>query len=250
MKLHFYFLASLFCLNFLNADCCSTDDECSPICNEVRTPTFIQNLPVYCEKLWTLDFRVAYYAPQSKKLRKVYSGSWMDVEVELSRSISNNIDVWAGFSWAIQGHGKKHCEFYGFKKQTSASILPLSLGLKWTYSILPCADIYFGAGVCYTFFTIHNRLKELGYSYYEASWSNSFLPYKDHYYKGAWGGIVKFGMHYDLSRIVFVDFFADYFYQKFHFSRHRNSFYYFDRYLHGEINLSGIKTGIGLGVYF
>ncbi len=60
----------------------------------------------------------------------------------------------------------------------------------------------------------------------------------------AFGGILKSGIQYIFKNRAFLDFFAEYAFQKVHFSSKKENVENFDACL------NGLKVGIGLGLYF
>lgn len=188
---------------------------------------------------WTLEVRGAYYSPLSKMMRKIYSSGWLDYQIEASKRISPLTYLWASVNWASKQHGKMWDG--SFRHQTKIYVLPLSIGLKVSYPILACADVYLGGGVCYSFLNIHNC-----HPYYcpSDSFSSYPAPHPRDIYKSAWGGVIKVGFYYQLGGHVFLDLFADYFAQHFRASKHHAM--PFQRY----IDCSGFKLGAGFGVDF
>lgn len=195
---------------------------------------------------WTLEVRGAYYDLSSKAIEKIYTNSWLDYQVEGAKRVHRLWEVWGGICWASKhGHTRRtygSCD-YKFKDSTKMFILPVSLGLKFIYPILPFIDIYAGVGVCYSFLKIKNFCKE-EYSY----WGLHRSPFKKNIYKSRLGGVFKLGFQYALSDSTFFDVFADYYLQHFHFSHkkgksNRNIFNH-------DLDCSGFKFGAGFGVYF
>lgn len=226
MKHLFYFLAIICVSAALSATDCIPDCECNTD--------------------WTLEVRGAYYQPSSKQLRKVYSSCLLDYQVTVAKRVHPFCEVWGEFDWTVK-EGKAHrlADYYDyrFKDKTKLSIIPISLGLKAIYSIFPFIDIYAGAGVSYSFLIIKNHC-EGDYSY----WGYSHSPFKKEINKSGFGGLFKAGFQIAMSESTFLDFFADYTLQRFHFSKHesdsgRSVFKH-------HLDCSGFKFGAGFGVYF
>lgn len=197
-----------------------------------------------CETDWTLEVRGAYYYVPSKPLKHVYTSDWIDYQVETAKRVHNFVEVWGGVSWASkQGHTSRTYGYYSdlFRDQTKIFVLPVSLGLKLIYPILPCVDVYVGGGVCYSFLKIKNFCKE-HYSYLGLSHS----PFRKAIYKNEVGGIFKIGFQFAMSDSTFLDFFADYYTQRFHLSHKTDRRDVFSR----NVDCSGFKFGAGFGVYF
>lgn len=197
-----------------------------------------------CDTDWTLEVRGAYYQPVSKDLRKVYTNHWLDYQVEAAKRMDYFWELWGGVSWASkQGHTHRSYGYdgYAFKDSTKIFVLPVSVGFKLIYPVMPFIDLYAGAGICYSFLKIKNFCKE-HYSYHGLSHS----PFKKGIYKNDFGAIFKVGFQWALSDSTFLDFFADYFVQYFHLSHKFDRRDVFDR----DIDCSGLKVGLGFGVYF
>jgi hypothetical protein len=66
---------------------------------------------------YTLDVRVAYFRPESKAFKNMFSGSWIDYQVEASKSFCNNVEVWANVSWIQKrknfhtGYSSRSCDY-------------------------------------------------------------------------------------------------------------------------------------------
>lgn len=199
-----------------------------------------------CETDWTLEVRGAYYQPCSKKFTKVYSRHLLDYQVEAAKRIHPFGEIWGSVSWASKQSHLWEFDSYSshkFKERTKIFILPISLGGKIIYPILPCVDLYVGAGVCYSFLRIKNSCKdEYSGSYYSHFHCHS--PFKKETTKGNWGAIFKLGFQIAMSDSTFLDFFADYYSQVFHFSGSNHNLFKHD------LDCSGFKLGIGFGVYF
>lgn len=197
-----------------------------------------------CKTDWTLEVRGAYYQPDSKSFRKVYTNHLLDYQVEAAKRVYDFFEIWGGMSWASKhGHTRRAYGYFDhrFKDSTKIFVLPVSLGLKFIYPILPFIDIYVGAGVCYSFLKIKNFCKE-----HYSDWGLSHSPFKKGIYKNDVGGLFKAGFQFAMSDSTFLDFFVDYYLQRFHLSHKHDRR---DVFKH-SIDCSGFKTGVGFGVYF
>lgn len=213
-----------------------------------------RNMAFDCDErdtFWKLTVRGAYYHPSSRPIKKIFSSGWIDYQIESSFQVIDFVEVWGGVAWSLKQHGHFSSSYEGFKIKTKMYVLPLSLGVKFIYPILPCVDFYLGAGGCYSFLKIHAHRPEDPYS--ESDDYSGYSVHHHHHpkrdiYKSGFGGVFKVGFQWDLGDNVFLDLFVDYFSQRFSFSRH-------DR-LRGErvfkrhVDCSGFKYGAGVGVYF
>jgi hypothetical protein len=228
-------------------------------CNEIYDPGLDGSIPC-CPPCfdtcydcpWTLEVRLAYYQPIYRLTKKLYSHAWLDYQVEVSRRVQKYLEIWGGVYWATK-HGNIRSSGYGhrvyddysdsFKNGTKIYVLPLCLGMKFVYPLRPCLDFYLGVGICYSFLEIRNHCKE-HYSY----WGYHYAPFRHVIHKNGLGATFKAGLRYDLCATTFLDFFVDYFAQRFKFSHHddESGRIPFNHYL----DCSGFKYGAGIGVYF
>lgn len=193
---------------------------------------------------WTLEVRGAYYYLPNKSIEKVYTSNWLDYQVEVAKRIHPFVEVWGGMCWANK-HGHTRRKYgpysYAFEDKTKMSVLPVSLGLKAVYPLFPYVDVYMGAGVSYSFLRIKNFCKE-----HYSDWGLSHSPFKKAIYKNQFGGVFKLGFQVAMSTTTFLDFFVDYYLQRFHLSHKVDSRDIFRR----NVDCSGFKFGAGFGVYF
>ena len=193
---------------------------------------------------WTLEVRGAYYYVPNKAVEKVYTSDWLDYQVEVAKRVHPFVEVWGGFNMASKhGHASRVYGSYDyrFKDSTRVYVLPFSLGLKLIYPLFPFVDVYAGAGACYSFLKIKNFCKE-----HYSSMGISRSPFRKAIYKNDVGGVFKVGFQVALSETTFLDFFTDYYAQRFKLSEKSDPRYVFKRH----IDCSGFKFGAGFGVYF
>lgn len=184
---------------------------------------------------WSMELGAAFYRPQ-KSVKEVYSGGWIDYQLEASRILNCNVEIWAGVNWIAKKH--EESEDY-FSSEGSCSsiedkkriwILPVSIGAKYFYYFTPRISAYVGGGIVYTFL----RMERHG-DYVKNAHSKHGL-----------GAVIKSGIRYDWGDYTFVNVFVDYYSQKFDLSRSERELG-IDRH---ELDLSGLKIGLGVGVYF
>lgn len=196
-------------------DCCSTDSCCFN----------------WCEG-WSAEFRIAWYSPSSHKFRKIYSNSLADYQIELSKKLFGNWDLWLDVDYATK---KGHSTY--FHDKTRITIVPIILGARYSFDLCYDFQLYLGAGVNYTFLRIHDD------SHYV----------KKHVHKEQFGGTFKVGLKKYFCDCFFVDVFVDYFLQDFHFSGkdRLSSSSGSERFVQRHsANLSGFKIGAGIGYTF
>ena len=183
------------------------------------------DLEASCLSGFEVETKVSAFFPSSKIIRRIYSDTVPYYELEIAKTFCNDWQVWLGVGF-LSNDGRA----IGCKNKTSFRLIPITLGLKYLYSVNSCMDLYTGAGACW-----------------------SFLKNKDHspfVHKNisdeALGGIFKLGFIYRIKERVFIDIFTEYLYQHFSFKRH-----YEDHYtIRHNLNMSGLKIGLGLGFNF
>lgn len=191
-----------FFLGHLSADCLS--DYCPTVC---------------------VNARVAYFRPESKKVRKIYADGWADYQLEVFQELCPNWQIWSGISgFSKKGHSLE------LHDHTKLQLIPLSLGLKYIYPFTCNLDGYLGVGACYSFLHIRDHSDYV----------------EQHISRQDWGGVGQIGLYYQAQQGFFINLFADYFYQRFYF-HHVDFSHYVQRH---NLNLSGWKLGAGIGICF
>lgn len=183
-------------------------------------PLFLSANP--CDH-WSVEGRVAYLYPMSKKFRRIYPEGGADYQLEISRKFCNHWAIWANTSWF---HKKGHST--GIHYRTRIDLIPVGIGLKKSFCLTECIDVYLGAGVNYTFLRLKNY--------------SDFV--KRHMDKEAFGGVIKSGVNYQVSEHIYAGLFIDYMIQRFNFHGHRHHVYRHD------VNADAFKFGGNIGMSF
>lgn len=140
-----------------------------------------------CTNTATLEFRASYFRPYSKALRESLNDWAVDYALEAT------IPVWRGLNvWSAVDYFSKSGKTAGFNKPTHLTIVPLTLGLKYIFSINRYYGIYAGGGARYYFVEMVNRV---------------FPIYRTTHRYG-FGGIVEFGNMICISDHFLIDIFA------------------------------------------
>jgi hypothetical protein len=219
---------------------------------------------------WQIEGRVSYFYPFSHLFRKIYNDGGVDYGLEVSKKIYCDIYGWAGLDWFYKrGHSD------GLHNKTSIRLNTGTFGLKYMYTLpffdslrgsiplLQCVRSYIGLGAAYS------KLRIWNHSHFVRERVNKYV----------WGGILKTGFQIDLGCGVFLDIFSDYTYQPVDFKgknchredsrclhtsqhgpgshgqSHRHSDINHEEdcgnnHGHKNVDLGGIRTGIGLGYSF
>lgn len=146
---------------------------------------------------WDVEirFRTAYFHPASSKVRKIYGDGWADYQLEISKGIECNWNVWAG----VSGFSRKGSSLGIHHRSTKLQLVPIYLGVRYSYPITKHIDLYLGAGGCYSFLNIRDK------AYYV----------HEHTRKQGWGGVFQSGVNFTFCNFT-IGFFFDYFLQRFH----------------------------------
>lgn len=196
------------------------------------TLSLIFSLPLLAICDWksigvTAEMRVAYYHPYSSLVRRIYGNGWADYQLELSAPIAYNWKICTG----ISGFSREG-ESIGLNDPTRLQLIPLNLGLKVFFPLFDCVNFYLGGAVCYSSLNIKD---------------DSEHNIHRHIRRQGLGGLLQSGVTYRFWREAYVSLFADYFFQKFHFSKSKRSHHYVERI---KLDMSGYKMGVGLGMVF
>lgn len=171
--------------------------------------------PLFAECQSSVEIRSAAFFHSSKRFREIYGNVGACYEFEISTKLHSCCDAWTNFDW-FSKHGKSD----GFSDPTRVSIANISLGLKFPYQFSEQFTAYIGIGPSLSRIMLKNK--------YQSGTENTS--------KLAVGGVLKTGINYSIYKNVFVDLFFDYLYQPVNFET--------------NVDIGGIKTGIGVGVKF
>lgn len=170
--------------------------------------------------------RASAYFPFERKVQRIYSKIWGFYEGEIDIPICSGF---GGFFSAgyLENSGRSIC----VKDKTSLRMVPLVLGLKYFCKLIPQFEAYVSGGVVYSFLNIRDH-----------------SPYVHrHISKNAFGGTAKLGLAYYFCSNWFIDASVDYLYQYFRFKDRHEKTHYVERH---NLNMSGIKVGVGIGYAF
>lgn len=139
---------------------------------------------------WEVEYRNAFFFPSSSLERRIYHGTRLDYEAEISKHLFTNWYAWTNFTYFSKGGGSDPIGI-----PTRLTLYPLSFGVKYVYPIMCKLSAYAGIGANYTWMHLTN--------------DSAAVPGEN---KGRWGATAKLGVYYDLTERLFVDGFADYLY--------------------------------------
>jgi hypothetical protein len=162
------------------------------------------------------EVRSAAFFHSSKHFRKIYGKVGANYQMEASiKSPYHCFATWANVDWLTK-RGRSE-RYLGHNK---ISIGNISLGIKFPYQFSDRMTAYVGIGASLAKIWLKNK----GLSHHE------------NHSKLACGGVLKSGIYYYITKCIFVDLFVDYLYQPIHFKK--------------LDDVSGLKTGVGVGVKF
>lgn len=171
--------------------------------------------PLSAEFQGSVAFRSAAFFHDSTRFDHIYGNVGGSYQLEATLPLYNQLVGWTNLDW-FSRHGRSE----GLHDPTRVNILNFSFGVK-------------------VFQPLYENL--FGYAGIGLSFSEIWLKNKSHCIhertsKGAFGGVLKAGAYYFISDQVFLDTFVDYLYQPVHFDT--------------QIDIGGVKTGLGIGYMF
>lgn len=163
----------------------------------------------------TLEIRSAAFFPASPTFRDAYGKVNADYQIQATATYCSCYELWTNLDWFYKHKRRDHC------CNTKIRLANASFGVNQVFPLCGNLDAYAGIGVSFGHTILHN---------------DTCCNCKEWISKYAFGGVLKSGIRYYFENCVFVDCFADYLYQPFHF--------------HKDVDVGGLKIGIGLGMQF
>lgn len=167
------------------------------------------------------ELKVSAFFPSSKTVRRSYSNVIPYYELEFSRKVFCGFE---GFFGVGIMHDKGDAK--GSHKHNQFTLVPLTLGLKYTWPIESWIDFYLGAGATWAYLNAHNHY----YNFHQKIDDSSF------------GGVFKTGFVSRCFNCFTIDVFVEYLSQPFCF--HRDGPVVGN--LKHHLNMSGFKLGAGI----
>lgn len=171
---------------------------------------------------FTVQARGGYYYSDSSVLRKIYHNGGGEFEVEGSKYVYDNLSIWLNFNYF-----PRHGHSLGFHNGTTVKVFPISLGLKYAFRIMHCTYFYLGIGGSYTWVQTNDHSRFV----------------KQDLTGRGWGVVGKSGIFFTLGSGWFLDLFADYYYCK-------ASVHHLSGLQRHSPNVGGVRSGLGLGIFF
>lgn len=169
-----------------------------------------------------LEAKGAYFSPTDYRFRKIYSGGGQ-YGAEITHSFwCPNLYLFG----SVDNFYKKGSSI-GASNDTSITLVPIALGLKYFYPI-KCFDVYAGLGIVGTY--MHTK--------------DIAEPLRRNTKRWGVGGIAKAGVIYDVGCNIFLDLFTSYTYTEINFHNHGSLV------RRHNANLSGWAIGAGIGYRF
>lgn len=171
--------------------------------------------PLFAKHQGSVEIRSAAFFPSSELFRKIYGNIGASYQLEISTMLNGSSIGWINFDWF-----SKHGTSVGFHDPTKVSIANISLGFKFLHPFSEQFIPYFGIGSSFGKIWLKNQ-SQCGHERVSTL---------------AIGSVLKTGIYYFLHKQTFIDVFVDYLYQPAHFET--------------NVNIGGLKTGVGLGLKF
>lgn len=191
-------------------------------CNE--TPIAPPREVTCCSSSWmtSLEFRIAAFCPLTGTLRRIYDSAIPFYQFEANYGQGGPVSAWFNV-----GYLGKSGRSQGEEDRTNLRLVPIGLGLKYSFYLPYCWQGYIGAGPAYSFLTIHDH-----------------SDFNHHIHRDALGAMAKLGFTYEFWRCAFLDLFIDYYYTEFKFSGNRNCA------RRNNLDVSALIVGAGIGWAF
>lgn len=172
-----------------------------------------------------IEGKLAYFRPNAKALRAIYSQNWMNSQFEITTPLWRCLNLYGSVNYlSTSGHSTED-------NKSTVRIVPISLGLKYRQPIKEKGkkmDLYFAGGMRYFFVKIKNN--------------DEFVVRR--ITKQGLGGVAEVGTLIFLTQNFLLDLFADYSYKRFDFSTNK-------LVVEGhKLDVGGFSAGAGLGFCF
>ncbi len=145
--------------------------------------------------LFSVDAKVGAYFLLNSTIRDLYGPVLPAFTLEGNADVYKGLTVWLDGSYIFGNGGNS----YG---GSHLNFIPITLGLKYVYSIMQSMDVYAGAGAAYSFLITRDH--------------SPYVHEKNH--SNNWGFVAKSGFIYHCTQHLQVEGFANYMYQEFHFT--------------------------------
>lgn len=179
-----------------------------------------------------VEGRVSYFKPTSKTIRHAFGNGWADYELQFSKNIGWDWQIWAGVSGFSKDGKTGHA-------RNTLQLIPINLGLKYYFPFIEVFKVHLEGAVCYSFMNVKERTE-----------------YADiHRHKSGWGGLIGGGIDYVFWENAYVSFFVEGYLQEFNF--HNPAYISVPSTAPANttpekisVDVSGLKYGIGIGYQF
>lgn len=178
-----------------------------------------------CCNTFSVEAQYAAFFPVDSKVRRIYGSALPAFTLEGNWRYQC-WDLWLNGSYIFgHGHSTGPC-----KNKTHLNLVPISLGVKYLYSLCDCMEVYFGLGACYSFLNTRDHSEFV----HEKVSSKGF------------GGVIKTGFVYNYCENFFLEGVLNYTYQRFTFSSTSVDPFVYRQ----DANLSSLQLGLGFGLKF
>lgn len=180
--------------------------------------------PLNGAEIWA-EARAAYIHPTGGRFSTIYNDSGC-YGAKLTASIWEDLQGW----FTVDGYSLKGRSI-GLRNGTDLDCVPLGLGVQYMFRNFPlcCVDLYAGAGVDLSLFSIHDHSPYVIQKINKSAWGGRFLG----------GAIINCTEHF------FFDFFVEYTYERLSYDHG-----FVDGVYTSSADVSHVNAGIGIGYRF
>jgi len=160
-----------------------------------------------------IEFRSSVFVPTSDRASRIYGNSIPNYAIEITRLRPGSFDYWMNFNW-LTSRGSS----VRYRDSMRINIASLSLGLKRSYPYCQTNDFYWGLGA------VVSGVQVKRHSQYKHETGS----------RASFGGVFKLGTTISIGPCSYFNLFTDYYVQPWVYK--------------ANVNMSGLRVGLGLGI--
>lgn len=219
MKTLFRVFLGLFLCSSIPSQALLESDYCC------ETPCYLNTC---CEEpscnMFSIEAQYAAMFPLNSTVCRIYGYALPQFTLELNWNWKC-FSVWLDGSYVFANGKAVPCG-----GSTHLNFVPITLGVRYFYSVCHDTDLYLGIGACYSFL---NTRDHSPYVHEKTSANNA-------------GAIVKSGFVYRVCDGIFFEGFLNYMYQKFYFHKYETEPFVY----RNDVDMSSLQLGVAIGWEF
>ena len=213
-------IATIIFCPFFSAPVSAIDECCYDECY------YDEGIDDFCCNAFSLEAQYATVFPLDSKVGRIYGYALPSFTLQGSWNYKC-WSIWLDGSYTFANGEAIGC---GSGRKTHLSFVPITLGVKYIYTVCQDTEVYFGLGACYSFLNTKDHSE---YVHEKTSANNT-------------GAIVKTGFVYHYCDGFFLEGFFNYMYQKFYFHKEETDPFVY----RNDVDFSSLQLGVGIGWTF